>query len=84
MVSRGDRSGVVSLRMDPRELELRIETRGTAWSDSEVTELRVAEGELGVLLAASRQRLRQLGGTLVVEQKDPMTRLMAVISRVRT
>ncbi len=83
MVSRGDRSAVVSLRMDPRELELRIETRGTPWTDREVTELRVAEGELGVLLAASRQRLRQLGGALVVEQKDPMTRLMAVISRMR-
>ncbi len=84
MASRGDHSGVVSLRTDPRELELRIETRGVAWTDREMADLRVAEGDLGVLVAASRQRLKQLGGTLVVEQKDPMTRLMAVISRKRT
>jgi PAS domain S-box-containing protein len=84
MVSRGDRTAVVSLRIDPRELELRIETRGAPWTDHEMADLGVAEGELGVLFAASRQRLRQLNGTLVVERKDPMTRLAAVISRRRT
>ena len=84
MVARGDRAGVVSLRIDPRDLELRIETRGTPWTDREIADLRIAEGELGVLVAASRQRLRQLGGTLVVEQKDAMTRLAAVISRKRS
>ena len=84
MVARGDVAAVVSLRMHPKDLELRIETRGAAWTAREMADLRVAEGELGVLVAASRQRVRQLGGTLVVEQKDPITRLSAVISRKRT
>lgn len=84
MVARGDRTGAVTLRTGAKELDLRIETRGTVWTDREVAELHGTEGELGVLVAASRQRLRQLGGTLVVEQKAPMTRLMAVISRKRT
>jgi len=81
LLLRGERSVKVSLAITPRSLELRIRSRGAAWENAELEDLRSGRGTTGVFIAATRQRLRQFGGVITFLQGDASAQLSAVVPR---
>jgi PAS domain S-box-containing protein len=81
MLSRGDRSATVSLGMTAAHIELRVESRGQPWHETELEDLRSGRGDLGVFTSAMRHRLRQSGGTVGLTQEDSSIVLSATAPR---
>jgi PAS domain S-box-containing protein len=81
MLLRGDRSAIVSLVITSGNVELRVESRGTTWEESELNDLRDGRGALGVFVSAMRQRLRQFGGTISFKHDDSSMGLSAIVRR---
>jgi len=81
LLLRGERSVRVSVVFMPRSLELRIRSRGAAWENAELDDLRSGRGATGVFVAAMRQRLRQFGGVITFLQGDASAQLSAVVPR---
>jgi signal transduction histidine kinase len=78
---RGDRSAIVSLTVVSGKLELRVESRGPAWEQAELKDLKDGRGTLGVFVSAMGQRLRQSGGSVAFKQEDSSMVLSAFVPR---
>lgn len=81
LLLRGERTVKVSLVITSLSLELRIRSRGAAWENAELDDLRSGRGATGVFIAAMRQRLRQFGGVITFLQGDASAQLSAVVPR---
>jgi PAS domain S-box-containing protein len=81
MLLRGDRAATVSFALTGASLELRIESRGNPWSEAEFDDLRIGRGGIGVFVAAMRQRLRQLGGTIAFKTVEAVSHLSVIVPK---
>jgi signal transduction histidine kinase len=72
-------SAMIRLRVDGRRLTLEIEDRGRGMPPELIAQLPTGGGALGVGVAAMRERLQQLGGTLDIESNDRGTVVRARI-----
>jgi PAS domain S-box-containing protein len=81
MLLRGDRSAILSLTVVSGKLELRVESRGPTWEETELNDLNSGRGTLGVFVSAMRQRLRQSGGSIAFKLEDSSMVLSAVVPR---
>jgi len=84
MLLRGNRVATVSLTVSSGNLELRVESRGPAWEEPDLNDLRNGRGVLGVFVSATRQRLRQFGGTISFKPVDSSIVLSASVPRQST